>query len=304
MEKNSKIFIAGRYGMVGSALERELKKEGFTNIIGFNSNICDLRRQYDVRKFFQQYQPDYVFLVAARVGGILANSKKKASFLYDNLQIQNNVIEAARSFGVKKLLFLGSSCIYPKHCMQPIKEEYLLTGELESTNEAYALAKISGIKMCQYYKEQYGCNFISAMPCNLYGPNDNYNLNNSHVIPALIRKFREGIGVIWGTGAPMREFMHVDDLANACLFLMENYNESETINVGTGEEYSILELASIIAQLTNFTGKIEPDTSMPDGTFRKVLDCTKINNLGWKHKISLRDGLQKLINENITTASV
>lgn len=298
MEKTSKIFLAGRFGMVGSALERKLRDEGFTNICGTNSSICDLRNQHDVSKFFGIYKPEYVFLVAANVGGILANSTQKAQFLYDNLQIQNNVIQASKDHKVTKLLFLGSSCIYPKNCSQPIKEEYLLTGELEPTNDAYALAKICGIKMCQFYKEQYGCNFISAMPCNLYGPNDNYDLTSSHVIPALIRKFKEDNNTIWGTGKPLREFMHVDDLADACLFLMQNYNNKETINIGTEEEYSILELASLVAKIIKFTGKIECDQTKPDGTMRKVLDCSKIHALGWKHKIDLYTGLNQLINEN------
>jgi len=297
MNKESKIFVAGRYGMVGSAIERKLTSEGYTKIQGLHSSLCDLRSQYDTKKFFQYYQPEYVFLAAARVGGILANSQKKASFLYDNLQIQNNVIEAARGFGVKKLLFLGSSCIYPKDCSQPMKEEYLLSGKLEPTNDAYAIAKIAGIKLCQFYREQYGCDFISAMPCNLYGEGDNYNLNNSHVIPALIRKFRENDFTVWGSGSPLREFMNVDDLADACLFLMENYSESETINVGTGEEITIKDLAVLLKYIMNKSEKnIEFDLTKPDGSSRKVLDSTKIHQLGWKHKITLIEGLNQLIN--------
>jgi len=298
MNLKDKIFIAGRYGMVGSAIERELINQGYTNIIGLPNSELDLRKKQDTFKYIYENSPDYIFLCAAKVGGILANSNSKAEFLYDNLQIQNNVIESARLLHVKKLLFLGSSCIYPKNCPQPIREEYLLTSSLEPTNDAYALAKICGIKMCEYYREQYGCNFISAMPCNLYGPNDNYNLNTSHVIPALIKKFKSGDYSVWGTGEPLREFLHVDDLARACVFLMQNYNESETINIGTEEEIKIKDLAYLILNLLNIKENVIFDKSKPDGTMRKVLDCSKIHKLGWRHTYSLKEGLKTIINEN------
>ncbi len=299
MNKEEKIFVAGHNGMVGSSILRALKKEGFNNIVTRSSKELDLRKQEDVKHFFKEENISYVFLAAAKVGGILANSKYKADFLFDNLSIQNNVIHSSYEFGVKKLLFLGSSCIYPKFSEQPIKEEYLLTGSLEPTNDAYAIAKIAGIKLCEFYREQYGCNFISAMPTNLYGENDNYDLNNSHVIPALIRKFHEAKinskkeVVIWGTGTPKREFLFVDDLAEACLFLMKNYNGREHLNIGVGKDISIKELSEIIKEVTQYTGEIVCDTSKPDGTPRKLMDVTNINQLGWSYKTEIEDGLAK-----------
>lgn len=289
--------------MVGSAIVRKLRAEGFTNIISRTSKELDLRNQQKVDMFFGSELPDYVFLAAAKVGGILANNTLRAEFLYDNLQIQNNVIHNSYKTGVKKLLFLGSSCIYPKLAPQPLKEEYLLTGALEQTNEPYAIAKIAGIKMCDAYRAQYGCNFISAMPTNLYGPNDNYDLRNSHVLPALLRKFHiakeEGKKEveIWGTGSPLREFLHVDDLAEACLFLMQNFNEAGFVNVGTGEDLSIKDLAFLVKELVGFDGNLKFDTSKPDGTPRKLMDVSKIHNLGWSHKISLRDGISRVYSE-------
>ncbi|RME13519.1 MAG: GDP-L-fucose synthase [Bacteroidetes bacterium] len=297
MEKTSKIYVAGHRGMVGSAIYRKLQQEGYTHIITKTSKELDLRNQSDVEKFFENHQPEYVFLAAAKVGGILANNTYRAEFLYDNLMIQSNVIHASYKYGVKKLLFLGSSCIYPKLCPQPMKEEYLLSGYLEPTNEPYAIAKITGIKMCEAYRDQYGCNFISAMPTNLYGPNDNYDLNNSHVIPALIRKFHEAKinhqkeVIVWGTGTPRRELMHVDDLADACLFLMKNYNEKKFVNVGTGKDISIAELAELIKKIVGYEGKITFDTTKPDGTPRKLLDLTYLHSLGWKHHIELEEGI-------------
>ena len=286
MEKNSKIYVAGHRGLAGSAIVRKLKKEGYENLLLRTSAELDLRNQQAVQSFFEAEKPDYVFLAAAKVGGIHANNTYPAEFLYDNLCIQNNVIHEAYRSGVKKLLFLGSSCIYPKNAEQPIKEEYLLSGYLESTNEAYAIAKIAGIKMCQYYHKQYGCNFISAMPTNLYGPGDNYDLKNSHVLPALLRKFHEAkvagapSVTVWGSGKPRREFLHADDLAAACFFLMQHYNEPEIINIGTGKDISIGEMATMIKHISGYEGEIVFDTSMPDGTFQKLFDVSRIHTLG------------------------
>ncbi len=299
MEKNSKIFVAGHRGMVGSAIVRKLKAEGFENILTRTSSELDLRNQQAVNDFFETEKPDYVFLAAAKVGGIHANNVYRAQFLYENLMIEANIIQAAYANEVTKLLFLGSSCIYPKLAPQPIKEDDLLTGTLEQTNEPYAIAKIAGIKLCEAYWEQYGCNFISAMPTNLYGQGDNYHLENSHVVPALIRKFdtavRDGLDQVevWGTGKPLREFMYVDDLADACFFLMENYNEKGFLNVGTGEEVTIRQLAETVADVTGFEGKIVFNSDKPDGTPRKLMDSTRLHNLGWQHKISLKEGLRK-----------
>lgn len=298
MNKDSKIYVAGHRGMVGSAILRKLQKEGYSNIITKTSQELDLRIQKDVDDFFKLEKPEYVFLAAAKVGGILANNTYRAEFIYDNLMIQSNVIHSAYKYGVKKLLFLGSSCIYPKYAPQPMKEEYLLSGYLEPTNEPYAIAKITGIKMCEAYRHQYGCNFISAMPTNLYGPNDNYDLNNSHVLPALIRKFHEAKiynkkeVIVWGTGNPRREFMHVDDLADACLFLMLNYNDSQFVNVGTGKDISIRELAELIKTIVGYEGNIIFDTTKPDGTPRKFLDLNYMHSLGWHHKIELEEGIK------------
>jgi GDP-L-fucose synthase len=291
--------------MVGSAIVRNLNDEGFLNIIVRTSNELDLRNQKAVNDFFEKVKPDYVFLAAAKVGGIYANNTYRAEFLYDNLMIQSNVIHASYKNGVKKLLFLGSSCIYPKLAPQPLKEEYLLTGTLESTNEPYAIAKIAGIKMCDAYRSQYGCNFISVMPTNLYGPNDNYDLNNSHVLPALLRKFhearikREPYVTVWGSGTPMREFLHVDDLADACFYLMMNYNEPGLINIGTGKDISIKELALLIKEIVGYKGDIKFDTSKPDGTPRKLMEVSKLHTFGWKHKIELRQGIQMVYEEVI-----
>lgn len=298
MNKDSKIYVAGHRGMVGSAILRKLQKEGYSNIITKTSKELDLRIQKDVDDFFKLEKPEYVFLAAAKVGGILANNTYRAEFIYDNLMIQSNVIHSAYKYGVKKLLFLGSSCIYPKYAPQPMKEEYLLSGYLEPTNEPYAIAKITGIKTCEAYRHQYGCNFISAMPTNLYGPNDNYDLNNSHVLPALIRKFHEAKiynkkeVIVWGTGNPRREFMHVDDLADACLFLMLNYNDSQFVNVGTGKDISIRELAELIKTIVGYEGNIIFDTTKPDGTPRKLLDLNYMHSLGWHHKIELEEGIK------------
>jgi len=297
MDKNSKTYIAGHKGMVGSAIKRKLEKEGFTNFIVRNSSELDLRNQQQVSDFFAQEKPDYVFLAAAKVGGIIANNTYRADFLYDNLQIQNNVIHSAYLNEVKKLMFLGSSCIYPKMAPQPLKEEYLLTGTLEPTNEPYAIAKIAGIKMCDAYRDQYGCNYISVMPTNLYGLNDNYHPQNSHVLPALIRRFHEAKEqnaaevVIWGTGSPKREFLFADDLAEACYYLMQNYNEPGLVNIGTGEDLSIKDLALLIKQIIGFTGKIKFDTTKPDGTPRKLMDVTKLTNAGWKYHTTLEQGI-------------
>jgi GDP-L-fucose synthase len=298
MEKSSKIYIAGHRGMVGSAIHRKLISEGYTNIITRTSKELDLRNQPLVDAFFQTEQPEYVFLAAAKVGGIMANNTYRADFLYENLQLQNNVIHAAYVNKVKKLMFLGSSCIYPKLAPQPLKEEYLLTGILEPTNEPYAIAKIAGIKMCEAYRAQYGCNFISVMPTNLYGINDNYHPENSHVLPALIRRFHEAKMnnadhvEIWGTGSPLREFMYSDDLADACYFLMMNYNEPDFINIGTGHDLSIKDLAGLIKHVLGYEGSITFDTSKPDGTPRKLMDVSKLHSLGWKHKVELAEGIE------------
>src|ERR1700761_19495 len=303
MDKNSKIYIAGHRGMVGSAIHRKLVKEGYTNIITRVSAELDLRNQNDVAHFFEQEKPDYVFLAAAKVGGIIANNTYRADFLYENLQIQNNVIHSSYLNGVKKLMFLGSSCIYPKLAPQPLKEEYLLTGLLEPTNEPYAIAKIAGIKLCDAYRSQYGCHFISVMPTNLYGPNDNYDLNTSHVLPALIRKFHEAkvdgepVVTLWGSGKPRREFLHADDLADACFFLMQNYNEPGLVNVGVGEDLEIRELAILIGKIVGYTGEIVHDLDKPDGTPRKLMDVTKLHQLGWKASIGLEDGIRKVYEE-------
>jgi GDP-L-fucose synthase len=303
MEKSSKIYIAGHRGMVGSSILRALQGKGYTNFILKTSAELDLRNQQAVADFFAHEKPDYVFLAAAKVGGIVANNTYRADFIYENMMIQSNVIHQAYLNGVKKLLFLGSSCIYPKLAPQPLKEEYLLTGLLEPTNEPYAIAKIAGIKMCDAYRDQYGCNFISVMPTNLYGPNDNYDLNNSHVLPALLRKFitaknEEATSVtIWGTGSPLREFLHADDLAAACLFLMDNHNEAGLVNIGVGEDISILDLAKMVKQIVGFTGDIITDTTKPDGTPRKLMDVSKLTNLGWKASISLEEGINKVYQE-------
>jgi GDP-L-fucose synthase len=297
VKKDSKIYIAGHRGMVGSAIHRKLLKEGFTNIITFSSKELDLRNQEKVSAFFKSEKPDYVFLAAAKVGGIIANNTYRGEFLYDNLMIQSNIIHHSYLNGIKKLLFLGSSCIYPKLASQPLKEEYLLTGPLEYTNEPYAIAKIAGLKMCEAYRAQYGCNFITAMPTNLYGPNDNYDLITSHVLPALLRKFHEAKKneaasvTLWGTGTPRREFMHSDDLADACLFLMNNYNNEEPVNIGTGEDITIKELAELIGGITGFSGQILWDSSKPDGTPRKLMDVSRLNNTGWKASIPLNKGV-------------
>jgi GDP-L-fucose synthase len=298
MQPSDKIFIAGHRGMVGSAIRTKLQKEGFTNLLLRTSGELDLRDGHAVSSFFQLEKPDYVFLSAARVGGILANNQFKADFIYDNLMIQTNVIHESFKSGVKKLLFLGSSCIYPKMAEQPLKEEYLLSGFLESTNEAYAIAKIAGVKMCQAYHDQYGCNFISVMPTNLYGSNDNYDLDKSHVLPALLRKFHDAKVsgadhvVVWGTGTPKREFLHADDLADACFFLMEFYNIPELVNIGVGEDITIADLALMIKNIVKFRGDIIFDHSKPDGTPRKLLDVSKLSSLGWESRISLKKGLQ------------
>ncbi len=299
MNKDSKIYVAGHNGMVGSAIVRKLKELGYENLILKTRKELDLTNQFQVSQFFHFEKPEYVFLAAAKVGGIKANDDFRADFIYDNIMIQSNIIKASHDNKVKKLLFLGSSCIYPKLCPQPIKEEYLLTGLLEPSNDAYAIAKISGIKMCQDYNKQYGDNFISVMPTNLYGPNDNYDLNNSHVLPAMIRKFHEAkienksSVEIWGTGSPMREFLYVDDLAQACHYLMLNYNESEIINVGTGKDISIKDLAYIVKDVLEYDGEIQFNTDMPDGTPKKLLDVSKILNLGWQPVTGLRTGIKK-----------
>jgi len=294
MDSESRVYVAGNTGLVGSAIVRMLHRKGYTNILSTPSSHFDLRRQDDVERFFKNNEPEYVYLAAAKVGGIVANRDYPAHFIYDNLMIQSNIIHAARKFGVKKLLFLGSSCIYPKMCEQPIKEEYLLTGLLEPTNDAYAIAKIAGIKMCQAYRTQYGFNAISLMPTNLYGPNDNFDLETSHVLPALIRKFdaAQDEVTLWGDGSPMREFLHVDDLADACFTAMLKYNEPEPLNVGTGEDVKISELADIIADVVGFRGNISWDTSKPNGTPRKVLNVDKIKSLGWEPKITLEEGIK------------
>lgn len=300
MEKHAKIYVAGHRGLVGSAILRKLQADGFTNLVTRTSAELDLRSAEAVADFFAAEKPEYVFLAAAKVGGIVANNTYPADFLLHNLQIQNNVIHQCYVHGVRKLLFLGSSCIYPKYCPQPIKEEYLLTGELEPTNDAYAIAKIAGIKLCDAYRRQHGCHFISAMPTNMYGPNDNFHLQNSHVLPALIRKMHEAkmAGaeevVIWGTGTPRRELLHSDDLAEACLFLMDHFDEPGPINVGSGEDLTIQELAELVKEIVGFEGRIVNDLSKPDGTPRKLLDVSKIQALGWKHRISLADGIRSV----------
>jgi len=299
METGSKIYVAGHKGMVGSSIKRELERQGYKNIIGADSKTLDLRIQKDVERYFADERPEYVFLAAAKVGGIHANNVYRAEFLYDNLAIAANVIHAAYSYGVKKLLFLGSSCIYPKYAAQPLNEDMLLTGSLEPTNEPYAIAKIAGIKLCETYRAQYGADFISAMPCNLYGPGDNYQGENSHVIPALIKKFHAAIldnspyVTIWGSGTPLREFLYVDDLGEACVFLMKQYESSQFINVGSGEEISIAQLADRIKEVTGYKGQIQFDNTKPDGTPRKLMDSSKLHSLGWKHKTKLYEGLQK-----------
>mgnify|MGYP001577699125 FL=1 len=301
IDKNSKIYVAGHRGLVGSAIVRKLESEGYNNLVLRTSKELDLRNQAAVAECFQKERPDYVFLAAAKVGGIVANNTYPAEFIYDNLMIQSNVIHQAYLTGVKKLLFLGSTCIYPKLAPQPIKEEYLLTGELEPTNEPYAIAKIAGIKMCQSYNLQYGTKFISAMPTNLYGPNDNYDLETSHVLPALIRKFHDAniagtqSVTIWGSGTPYREFIHVDDVADACLFLMENYDGNEIVNIGSGEEISIKDLALLIKKVVGHKGELFFDTGKPDGTPQKLSDVSKLNALGWRHKIGLEEGIKNTI---------
>lgn len=306
MEKinlHSKIYIAGHGGMVGSAIKRNLEAKGFHNIITRSSSDLDLRDQQAVTEFFNSEKPEYVFLAAAKVGGIHANNTYRAEFLYDNLMIEANIIHQSYVSGVKKLLFLGSSCIYPKMAPQPLQEDYLLSGELEPTNEPYAIAKIAGIKLCDAYRDQYGCNFISAMPTNLYGPNDNYDLQNSHVLPAMLRKFHEAKLAetteveLWGNGNALREFLHVDDLAEACVFLMENFNEKGHVNIGTGTDISIKNLAELVKKTVDYTGNIHWDTTKPNGTPRKLMDVSKINKLGWEAKISLEDGVKNVYHE-------
>jgi GDP-L-fucose synthase len=300
VDKSSKIYIAGHKGMVGSAILRKLKTEGYANFVTQTSKELDLRDQSQVKVFFERHRPEYVFLAAAKVGGIQANNSYRADFLYENLMIQNNVIHQAYQHGVKKLMFLGSSCIYPKLAPQPLAEESLLTGSLESTNEPYAIAKIAGIKLCEAYRDQYGVNFISVMPTNLYGPGDNYDLQNSHVLPALIRKFHEAkrrqdpAVTVWGTGTPKREFLHVDDLAEACLFLMQSYHEKQFVNIGSGTDLSIKELALLVKKITGYEGELLFDTSKPDGTPRKLMDVTKMKNMGWVSKIGLEEGIQNV----------
>ena len=302
MNLDAKIYVAGHRGLVGSAIVRNLEDKGYKNIIYRTHKELDLTNQEDVRRFFEEEKPEYVFLAAAKVGGIHANNTYPADFIYENLMIQNNVIKAAHDFEVKKLLFLGSTCIYPKMAPQPIKEEYLLTGSLEETNEAYAVAKIAGLEMCKFFKRQYGDNFISCMPTNLYGPNDNFDLKNSHVLPALIRKFHEAkvnnseAVEVWGTGTPLREFLYVDDMADACVFLMENYDGEQHVNIGTGEEVSIRELAETVKEVVGFDGELVFNTEMPDGTPRKLTTVDKLHGLGWKHKVSLDKGIRLAYN--------
>jgi len=300
MNKNSKILVLGATGMVGSAIVRELNKQGYKNILTPSRKMLDLRTDSMVLEYFNRFKPDYIFLASAKVGGIKVNNERPADFIYQHTVIQSNVINNAHTFNVKKLLFLGSSCIYPKKSPQPIKEEYLLTGELEPTNEPYAIAKINGIKMCEAYRKQYGCNFISVMPTNLYGEGDNYDLETSHVLPALLRKFHEAktkekdTVEIWGDGSPYREFLHVDDLAEACLFLMNNYNDGEIINIGTGKDISIHQLALLISEITEYKGEIVFNDEYPNGTHRKLLDVSKIHSLGWRHSIELEEGIRKV----------
>ncbi|HZG26644.1 MAG TPA: GDP-L-fucose synthase [Chitinophagaceae bacterium] len=303
MNKHDKIYIAGHRGMVGSAILRKLEREGYDNFVFRTSGELDLRVQSEVDEFFQSERPAYVFLAAAKVGGIISNNTYRAEFMYDNMMIQNNIIHSSYLHGVKKLMFLGSSCIYPRLAPQPLKEEYLLTGLLEPTNEPYALAKIAGIKMCEAYHAQYGCNFISVMPTNLYGTNDNYDLHNSHVLPALIRKMHEAklnsapSVTIWGTGKPLREFLHADDLADACYYLMQNYDRPDFVNVGVGEDISILDLALLIKEIVGYEGTIQQDLSKPDGTPRKLMDVSKLTGLGWKAKVTLREGIERVYRE-------
>lgn len=303
MNKNAKIYIAGHTGMVGSAIVRKLNAEGYKNLIMKNSRELDLTQQHQVAEFFEKEKPEYIFLAAAKVGGIHANNTYRAEFIYQNLMIEANIIHQAYLNNIKKLLFLGSSCIYPKLAPQPLKEEYLLTGILEPTNESYAIAKIAGIKLCESYRHQYGCDFISVMPTNLYGQHDNYDLNNSHVLPALLRKFHtakinnEQFVEIWGTGTPKREFLHVDDLADACFYLMQNYNDAELVNIGTGKDISINELALLIKDIVDFNGELVFDSSKPDGTPRKLLDVSKLHKLGWHHKIDLINGITSVYEE-------
>ena len=298
MEKNAKIYVAGHRGMVGSALVRRLQSEGYDNLIVRTSGELDLRNQQAVADFFASEKPDYVFLAAAKVGGIMANNIYRADFLYENLQIQNNVIHSSFVTGVKKLMFLGSSCIYPKMAPQPLKEDALLTGPLEYTNEPYAVAKITGIKMCESYRKQYGCNYISVMPTNLYGPNDNYDLNNSHVLPAMIRKFHEAkvegkpFVELWGTGSPLREFLHADDLADACVYLMKTYDEEQFVNIGVGEDISIKNLAELIQATVGYEGELRWNTDKPDGTPRKLMDVSRLHSMGWKHRYTLEEGIK------------
>jgi len=309
MEKNSKIYVAGHRGMVGSAIHRRLHADGYTNILTRTSKELDLRNQQQVKDFMAAEKPDYVFLAAAKVGGIIANNTYRGEFLYENLMIQSNVIHESWVQGVKKLMFLGSSCIYPKLAPQPLKEEYLLTGPLEPTNEPYAIAKIAGLKMCEAYKAQYGCHFISVMPTNLYGPNDNYDLENSHVLPAMLRKFHEARErgdasvTLWGTGSPRREFLHADDLADACLYIMEHYDEAGLLNIGVGEDISIKELAEMIKTITGFEGTIQWDTTRPDGTPRKLMDVSKLHALGWKASTPLREGIDKVYRQAFSLVS-
>jgi GDP-L-fucose synthase len=305
MQGNDKIYIAGHNGMVGSAILRKLKSNGFNNLILKNSSGLDLRNQSAAHHFFEEEKPDFVFLAAAKVGGIVANNIYRAEFIYDNLLIEANIIHAAYKNAVKKLLFLGSSCIYPKLAPQPLKEEYILSGYLEETNQPYAIAKIAGIELCNAYRKQYGCNFISVMPTNLYGPNDNYHPENSHVLAALLRKFiiaqkeQQPFVEIWGTGKPKREFLHADDLADACYFLMQHYNEEGLINIGTGKDISIMELAELIKDIAGYKGEIKTNTSKPDGTPRKLMDVSKLNKLGWHHTISLKEGIERVYKDII-----
>ena len=310
MELNSRIYVAGHRGMVGSAIFKYLLDKGYTNLIIRTTETLDLREQVAVNDFFAKEKPEYVFLAAAKVGGIYANNTYRAEFIYDNLMIQNNVIEAAAKNNVTKLLFLGSACIYPKLAPQPLKEEYLLTGCLEPTNEPYAIAKIAGIKMCEAYRSQYGCNFISAMPTNLYGIGDNYNLENSHVLPALIRKMHEAKinnkdeVLLWGTGTPMREFLFSEDLAAASVFLMENYDGEQLINVGTGVDIAISDLAEIVKEITGYKGKVVYDTNKPDGTPKRLMDVSKLHKLGWIHKVELRDGIRRAYDNFLTDPEI
>jgi GDP-L-fucose synthase len=310
MNIDSKVYVAGHRGMVGSAITRNLQSKGFKNLIFRSSAELDLRDQAAVNDFLDSEKPEFIFLAAAKVGGIMANNNYRADFLYENLMIQNNVIHGAHQHGVKKLMFLGSSCIYPKLAPQPLKEEYLLSGKLEDTNEPYAIAKITGIKMCESYRRQYNCDFISVMPTNLYGPNDSYNLQNSHVLPALIRKFHEaklantGAVEIWGTGTPLREFLHADDLGDACVFLMQNYSDALHINIGVGEDISIKNLALLIQDVVGYKGQIVFDANKPDGTPRKLMDVSRLHRLGWKHKINLREGIQLVYNDFVKKENV